>query len=93
MNTQNARLTFARRLEMTQAVVDRGHKHAAAAAAFGVSLPTVGKWAARYRAEGEMGLRDRCSRPSVSPRAISRHGCNSASSLGHTGAARNQANF
>jgi transposase InsO family protein len=43
----------------------------AAAAAYGVSLPTANKWAGRYLAEGEAGLLDRSSRPRLSPRAIS----------------------
>lgn len=67
---KNARLTFARRLEMVHDVVNRGVTLAAAAAAHGVSVPTVRKWVARYLAEGEAGLRDRSSRPAVSPRAI-----------------------
>jgi transposase InsO family protein len=43
----------------------------AAAAAYGVSLPTANKWVGRYLAEGEAGLLDRSSRPRVSPRSIS----------------------
>ncbi len=40
----------------------------AAAAACGVSERTARRWLARYRAEGEAGLRDRSSRPRHSPR-------------------------
>ena len=40
---------------------------AAAAAAAGVSVRTVSKWLRRYRAEGEPGLLDRCSAPSLVP--------------------------
>lgn len=67
---KNARLTFARRLEMVQDVTQRGLSHAAAAAAHGVSTPTVRKWLGRYLAQGEVALRDRSSRPRVSPRSI-----------------------
>jgi transposase InsO family protein len=74
MNThKNARLTFVRRLEMVHDVVNRRLTLAAAALAYGVSIPTVRKWVARYLAEGEAGLRERSSRPRVSPRAIGGH--------------------
>ena len=67
---KNARLTFARRLEMVQDVVDRKLTLAAAAGCQGVSVPTVRKWVGRYLAQGEAGLRDASSRPQASPRAI-----------------------
>lgn len=67
---KNARLTFARRLEMVQDVVDRKMTFAAAAAGNAVSVPTVRKWVGRYLAQGDVGLRDASSRPHVSPRAI-----------------------
>jgi transposase InsO family protein len=71
MNThKNARLTFARRLEMVQDITQRGLSHAAAAAGQSVSVPTVRKWLGRYLAQGEEALRDRSSRPRLSPRAI-----------------------
>ena len=71
MNThKNARLTFARRLEMVQDITQRGLTRAAAAAAHSVSMPTVRKWLGRYLAQGEVALCDRSSRPRVSPRAI-----------------------
>lgn len=71
MNThKNARLTFARRLEMVQDMVQRGVSHAAAAVRQDVSVPTVRKWLGRYLAHGEVGLRDRSSRPRLSPRSI-----------------------
>jgi transposase InsO family protein len=66
---ENARLTFARRLEMVCAVLDRTLTRSAAAGVYGVSVPTVRKWLARYMAEGEAGLRDRSSRPVTSPRS------------------------
>jgi len=40
---------------------------AAAAEAAGVSVRTVSKWRRRYREEGEQGLLDRCSVPSLVP--------------------------
>jgi transposase InsO family protein len=67
---KNARLTFARRLEMVHDVLDRGWTLAATAGRHGVSVPTVRKWAGRYLAQGEAALRDRSSRPVASPRAI-----------------------
>lgn len=71
MNThKNARLTFARRLEMVQDVTDRGLSQATAALTQGVSAPTIRKWLGRYLAYGEAALVDRSSRPVLSPRAI-----------------------
>ena len=67
---KNARLTFARRLQMVQDVVDRKLALSAAAAVHGVSVPTVRKWIGRYLAHGAAGLRDASSRPQLSPRAI-----------------------
>jgi transposase-like protein len=66
---QNARLTLARRLEMVQDVVARKLTYAAAAA-HGVSVPTVRKWVGRFLSCGASGLRDASSRPQASPRAI-----------------------
>ena len=71
MNThKNARLTFARRLELVTDILEARLTLCAAAAAHSVSVPTARKWLGRYLAEGEAGLRDRSSRPRVSPRAI-----------------------
>ena len=67
---KNARLTFARRLELVTDILEAGLTLCAAAAAHSVSVPTARKWLGRYLAEGEAGLRDRSSRPRVSPRAI-----------------------
>lgn len=67
---KNARLTLARRLEMVQDITQRGLSQATAALAQGVSVPTVRKWLGRYLAHGETALRDRSSRPLLSPRAI-----------------------
>ena len=71
MNThKNARLTFARRLELVRDMTDRGFSPVAAGLAQGVSAPTARKWLGRFLAHGELGLVDRSSRPALSPRAI-----------------------
>jgi transposase InsO family protein len=71
MNThKNARLTFARRLELVRDMTCVGLSPASAGAAHGVSAPTAYKWLGRYLALGEHGLVDRSSRPAYSPRAI-----------------------
>ena len=67
---KNARLTFARRRQMVEDVIERKLTHAASAAAQDVSVPTVRKWVGRYLTQGEPGLRDASSRPQVSPRSI-----------------------
>ena len=68
---KNARLTFSRRLEMVLQVIEYGASRAAAAAAAGVSMPTVRKWLGRYLVAGEAALMDVSSRPVHSPRRIS----------------------
>jgi transposase InsO family protein len=71
MNThKNARLTYARRLEMVKLIAEVGLTPAAAAAAAGVSAPTGRKWYGRYLVQGEAGLCDRSSRPKLSPRQL-----------------------
>ena len=71
MNThKNARLTFARRVEMIQDITQRGFSPIAAAIAHGVSAPTARKWLGRYLAAGEAALVDASSRPTVSPKSI-----------------------
>ena len=71
MNThKNARLTFARRMQLVRSILDEGLEPAMAAARQGVSVPTARKWLGRYLAEGEAGLADRSSRPRRSPRSI-----------------------
>jgi len=67
---KNARLTFARRLEMVHNIIERKLTHAATAAKHDVSVPTVRKWLGRYLTQGAPGLRDASSRPRISPRAI-----------------------
>lgn len=72
MNThKNARLTFARRIELVKDMTERGVTPAVAGLAHGVSAPTARKWLGRYLAAGERGLADRSSRPASSPRSIS----------------------
>ena len=68
---KNARLTFTRRIEMVESIVERGLTPAEAAAEAGVSAPTARKWLGRFLAQGQAGLVDRSSRPRVSPRSIS----------------------
>jgi len=67
---KNARLTFARRMELVTEVLEGAITPCAAARAYGISVPSVRKWVARYLAEGEAGLVDRSSRPQCSPWAI-----------------------
>jgi transposase InsO family protein len=68
---KNARLTYARRLEMIRDITEHGLTPGAAAAAAGVSEPTARKWLGRFLAGGEAGLVDASSRPTSSPRRIS----------------------
>ncbi len=71
MNThKNARLTFARRLEMVQEITEFGSSVPQAAADHGVTAPTVRKWLGRYLAGGVPALADASSRPERSPRSI-----------------------
>jgi len=59
----NAALSLIQRRRLARRVVEDGWSLSAAAAAAGVSERTAGKWAARFRAEGEAGLLDRSSAP------------------------------
>ncbi|ETH38641.1 transposase, IS481 family [Bordetella pertussis H918] len=71
MNThKHARLTFLRRLEMVQQLIAHQVCVSEAARAYGVTAPTVRKWLGRFLAQGQAGLADASSRPTVSPRAI-----------------------
>ena len=60
---KNARTTPFGRALMVRRVLDEGWTAKAAAESAGVSVRTVRKWSARYRAEGTAGLADRSSRP------------------------------
>ncbi len=66
---KNARLTFARRIEMVRRIVEDGLRPTEAAGEVRVSPGTARKWRGRYLAEDEAGLKDRSSRPNGSPRA------------------------
>ncbi|ETH59525.1 transposase, IS481 family, partial [Bordetella pertussis I036] len=71
MNThKHARLTFLRRLEMVQQLIAHQVCAPEATRAYGVTAPTVRKWLGRFLAQGQAGLADASSRPTVSPRAI-----------------------
>lgn len=71
MNThKNARLTFARRVQMVRDMTVGGLNACEAACRHGVTPPTARKWLGRYLAEGEAALADASSRPKRSPRAI-----------------------
>jgi transposase InsO family protein len=61
----NAALSLNQRRRLVGRVVEEGWSLAKAAEAAEVSDRTVAKWVARYRAEGELGLLDRSSAPSV----------------------------
>jgi transposase InsO family protein len=67
---KNARLTYARRIEMVRDIVEGGLTPCAAAAAHGVSAPTARKWLGRYLIQGDAGMADSSSRPVRSPRAL-----------------------
>src|SRR5947207_5739108 len=60
---QNARLTPHSRAELVRRVLVAGQAPVAVATAMGVTGKTVGKWVARFQAEGPAGLADRSSRP------------------------------
>jgi transposase InsO family protein len=55
---------------LIERVLEGGWTAAATAEAAGVSRATVYKWLGRFRGEGELGLRDRSSRPVHSPRQL-----------------------
>jgi transposase InsO family protein len=60
---KNARLTPHSRAELVRRVLVEGQAPMAVATAMGVTGKTVGKWVARFAAEGSAGLVDRSSRP------------------------------
>jgi transposase InsO family protein len=69
---KNARLTFARRVELVHCAAHPGSNQSALAETFGVSRQTVRKWCTRYASEGMAGLHDRSSRPHRCPRRLGR---------------------
>jgi len=68
---KNAPWTAISRERLARLVVVDGATVAQAAAQFGVSWKTAGKWIGRYRQFGAAGLTDRSSRPHRSPRQTS----------------------
>jgi transposase InsO family protein/transposase len=67
----NAALSLKGRRQLCAAVVGRERTVAQAAEAAGVSVRCALKWVGRYRAEGELGLRDRSSAPHRIPHRTS----------------------
>jgi transposase InsO family protein len=63
----NAALSLNQRRRMVVRVLEHGWSLTKAAEAAEVSERTCSKWVARYRAEGEAGLRDRSSAPHAIP--------------------------
>lgn len=63
----NARTCLHSRRLIVERVLVQGWTRAAAAEAAGVSVRTVSKWLARFRAEGPEGLFDRSSAPELVP--------------------------
>ena len=61
----NAALSLSQRRRLARRVVEEGWSLTKAAEAAEVSDRTAAKWVGRYRAEGELGLLDRCSAPAV----------------------------
>ena len=62
-----ARTTPLGRALLVERILGEGRSVSQTAAALGISVRTVYKWVARYRSEGAAGLRDRSSRPHLSP--------------------------
>jgi len=65
---QNAKLTVACRVLLVERIL-AGRPKICAAQELGVSVKTADKWLKRYRDLGTEGLKDRGSRPAVSPTA------------------------
>lgn len=73
MNThKNARLTYARRVELVRRAKLPGVNQSQLGREFRVSRHTVRKWIQREALEGEAGLRDHSSRPARSPTRLRR---------------------
>ena len=73
MNThKNARLSYARRVELAQRAAVPSANHSQLGREFSVSRQTVRKWLTRYQVEGDAGLWDRSSRPAHSPTRLRR---------------------
>jgi transposase InsO family protein len=73
MNThKNARLTYARRVDLARRAAAPDANVSQLAREFDVSRPTVRKWRDRFVADGLAGLTDRSSRPHRCPRQLPR---------------------
>lgn len=70
MSHKNAKLTKRGRLAIVRRF-ERGEPAEQIAEALGLARSTVFKWIQRYRLEGESGMADRTSRPSLMPTAMS----------------------
>lgn len=70
---QNAKLTPRGREEMVKSVLDSSMSRRAAARVYRVDPKIVGRWVARFQAQGTAGLQDRSSRPLSCPHATPRH--------------------
>ena len=80
-----ARLTPKGRAMVVGRVLEHGWSAAAAAEAAGVAERTVWRWIARYRVEGEAGLRDRPSIPRSIPHRTRRSASGPCSRCGGCG--------
>ncbi|WP_458112251.1 IS481 family transposase [Arthrobacter sp. R1-13] len=72
MSHPNAFLSPRGRLHLAQCVVEQGWSLRRAAERFQVSVPTVARWAQRYREHGPAAMTDRSSRPHSSPQRTAR---------------------
>ena len=72
MSHGNALLSPRGRLALARCVVEDGWSLRRAAERFQASVPTVQRWAGRYRQLGAAGMQDRSSRPLSSPRRTPR---------------------
>lgn len=70
MSHANAVLTPRGRLLLARCVVDDAWPLRRAADRFGVSAPTAGRWANRYRQGGAAAMHDRSSRPRGCPHQL-----------------------
>jgi len=73
---RRAKLTVAGRELVVRRVLENGWPAVRVAEAMGISRATAYKWLGRFRAEGQVGLEDRSSRPHRSPRGLSREQVN-----------------
>src|SRR4051812_50224186 len=84
----NAALSLNQRRRMVRRVVEHGWSLTKAAAAAEVSERTCSKWVARYRAEGDAGLLDRCSAPHTVANRTDEHRVEAIAALRRVGLTR-----